>query len=73
MTKKSTDKKGAPTKPRHLALIAFDVPADRGDSNTIVDWVNDHAKLKWREGTVASAHNILRDWWVCESELKHDV
>ena len=32
----------------------------RGDSKTIVGWVNSHAKLKTKESTIASAQNLLR-------------
>ena len=35
----------------------------KGDSKTIVDWVDGHAKLKARESTVATTQNFLREWW----------
>ena len=34
----------------------------RGDSETIVVWVNGHAALKTRESTIASVQNLLREW-----------
>ena len=34
-----------------------------GDSKTVVDWVNGHAKLKSPESIVATAQNLLWKWW----------
>ena len=33
------------------------------DSRTVVDWVNGHSTLKRKESTIASAQNLLREWW----------
>ena len=35
----------------------------RGDSKTVVDWVNGLAKLKTPESTIATAQNLLWKWW----------
>ena len=40
----------------------------RSDSKT-VDWVNGHAKLKTWDSTVATAQNLLREWWGCGVDL----
>ena len=37
--------------------------AIRVDSKMVVDWINGHAKLKTRDGTMAAAQNLLRKWW----------
>ena len=28
-----------------------------------MDWVNGHAKLRTSEGAIATAQNLLREWW----------
>ena len=58
-------------KPRNLEPLVLERPVEdeklmleiRGDSNTIVDWVNSHAQLKTKESTVAIFQNLLREWW----------
>ena len=58
-----------PTKKlRDLTPLVLEMPTEdekltleiRGDSKTIVDCVNSHAKLKTKESTIASAQNLLR-------------
>ena len=70
---KKTEADGtSPTKkPRELPPHELETPEEgnkltleiKGDCETIVDWVNGHAKLKARESTVAIAQDLLRDWW----------
>ena len=43
---------------RHKLILEI-----RGDSKTMVDWVNGHAKLKMKESTIATAQNLLRELW----------
>ena len=68
---KDQERGGAMTKkPRDLEPLALEMPPEdkkpmpefRGDSKTIVDWVNGHAKLKTKESTIAIVQNLLREW-----------
>ena len=34
----------------------------KGDNKTIVDWMNGHAKMKTRIGTVEKVQNPMREW-----------
>ena len=45
----------------------------REDSETVVDWVSGHSKLKTKECTVARAQNLLREWWSRGLDLRHRV
>ena len=82
-TEKRTEKGGSALrkKPRDLAPLAIETPAEdkklileiRGDSKTIVDWVNVHAKLITKESTIASVQNVLRDWWGRGVDLRQRV
>ena len=55
-------------KPRDLEPTVPETPVEdkklmlelRGDSKTVVDWLNGHAKLKACESTIAAAQNLLR-------------
>ena len=38
----------------------------KGNSKTIVDWVNGQSKLDTKETSTASVQNLLRDWQGCE-------
>ena len=67
--KEQRKRESVPTKKlRDLTPLVLEVPTEdekltleiRGDSKTIVDWVNSHAKLKTKESTIASAQNLLR-------------
>ena len=46
-------------KPRDLPPLDL---LNKGDTKTIVDWMNGHAKMKTRIGTVEKALKLLRDW-----------
>ena len=62
-TKKPRD---LPLPPLELEKLEAGELADseiKGECKTIVDWVNGHAKLKTRVSTVATTHNLLREWW----------
>ena len=68
--KKNREKReSVPTKKLgDLTPLVLEVPTEgekltleiRGDSKTIVDCVNSHAKLKTEESTIASVQNLLR-------------
>ena len=69
--KKKESKGPVPTKkPRDLPPpdLGTLVPGEqltlesKGDNKTIVDWVNGHAKMKTRIGTVEKVHNFLCEW-----------
>ena len=45
----------------------------RGDSKTVVDWVNGHAKQYMRDITIATAQNTLQAWWGCGVDLRRRV
>ena len=69
--KKKESEGSVPTKqPRDLPPLDFGTPVPgesptleiKGDNKMIVDWVNGHAKMKTRIGTVEKAH-FLREWW----------
>ena len=61
--------------------MVLEIPAEdkapmldiRGDSKTIVDWVNGHAKLKTWESTIATAQNLLWEWWGRGVDLRRCV
>ena len=46
---------------------------NQGDSKTIVCWVSVQVKLRTREGTIASAQNLLREWWGRGVDLRQRV
>ena len=58
-------------KPRDLEPLVLEWAAEnknvilevRCDSKTIVDWVSGHSKTKTKDSTIASAQNLLREWW----------
>ena len=58
-------------KPRELPLLELETPEEgkkltlkiKGDCETIVNWVNGHAKVQTRESTVATTQNLPREWW----------
>ena len=69
--KKKESKGSLPTtKPRDLPLLDLGtlVPGEKltleikGDNKTIVGWMNGHAKMNTRTGTVEKAQNLLREW-----------
>ena len=69
-----------PTKqPRDLPLLELGTPVAgqlptleiKGDCETIVDWVNGHAKMKTRVRTVEAIQNLLRKWWGRGIRLRH--
>ena len=45
----------------------------RRDSETVVDWVNGHSKLKTKQSTIASGQNLLGKWWARGLDLRHRV
>ena len=70
--KKKESKGPVPTKkPRDLPPLDLGTRAVgerptleiQGDNETIVDWMNGHAKMKMRVGTVEKAQNLPREWW----------
>ena len=76
MMRQSTEKKPQSKgiqkkKPRDLEPLVLEAPAEdmklvleiRGDGQTNVDWVSVHVKLKTWESTVATAQNLLQEWW----------
>ena len=80
--KRKDKKSGLPTKkPRDPDPLILEEPAKnkkfilqmRGDSKTIVDWVNGHAKLKTKEDTIASPQSIKWDWWGRRVDVRQRV
>ena len=70
--KKKESEGSVPTKkPRDLPPLDLGIPAVgerptleiKGDNKTIEDWMNRHAKMKSRSGTVEKAQNLQREWW----------
>ena len=69
-------------KPRELSPSLLEPPTTdkgvmlgiRGDSKTVVDWIDGHAKMKTPDSdcTVAPAQNRMWDWWevlTCDDAL----
>ena len=71
--KKKESKGSVPTKKsRDLPPVDLGTPVHvesptleiKGDNKTIVDWMNGHAMMKTRIGTVEKAQKLFREWWV---------
>ena len=68
-------------KPRDLELSVLEKPAEdkklmlemRSVRKRIVDWVNGLAKLKTCESTIATAQNLLWEWWDRGVDLRRRV
>ena len=81
MEKKRQKGRGVKKKPRDLGPLVLEKPAGdkklmqeiKGDSKTVVDWVNGLAKLKTSESTIATAQNLLWKWWNRGVDLQRRV
>ena len=82
--KKKESKGPVPTKkprdlpPPDLGTLVLGEPLTletKGDNKTVVNWMNGHAKMKSRNGTVEKAQNLLREWWgrgICLRQQTND-
>ena len=82
--KKKESKGPVPTKkpgdlpPPDLGTLVLGEPLTldtKGDNKTIVEWMNGHAKMKSRIGTVEKAQNLQREWWgrgICLRQQTND-
>ena len=70
--KRKESKGSVPTKkPRDLPPLDLGTPVPgesltleiKGDNKTIAGWMNGHAKMKTRIGSLEKAQNLLREWW----------
>ena len=59
-----------PWKPTSDKRLTLEI---RGDSKTVVDWVNGHAKVKSLESTITTAQNLLWRWWSRGVDLRRRV